>query len=279
MGICRPNALHCLGNIWHISWRCSRAVMICSHARPGMYFFSTKARIKTTPQTHVGSLNIRTSAAKLSYQEKPQCPQDLSCTICPDTSSTGLDRATRTVFVPKIPPLLCPYQLRQGCKLAEQGACCTVFYNNNLQVSSQAVTAPPDLQNSGVSASLLLIKDYRERGYGQHCSSCYFTRKPGKCQFALGLQEESRLWQIIAKKQQKLIKNLSLVIQSFHFYKNIFAGNHLHEVVHIPITLPCAEPRFSLHFASVGLRRGNDCKTDRPQLTNLLVLLTFCGPQ
>lgn len=42
------------GNLWHIPWRCSWAVMICSHARRGMYFFCTEARIQTTPSDTFG---------------------------------------------------------------------------------------------------------------------------------------------------------------------------------------------------------------------------------
>lgn len=72
MGICCPKALSCFGNLWHIPWRCSRTVMICSLARPGMYFFCTKARIQTPPQIHSGSLNILTSTSSCPIKKSPK---------------------------------------------------------------------------------------------------------------------------------------------------------------------------------------------------------------
>lgn len=189
------------GNLWHIPWRCSWAEMICSHARPGMYFFCTKARIQTTPQTHLASLNILTSTSKLSYQEKPQCPQDWSChinyvwSLCPKYPAwTGLQAEGAGSLLHRI--------LKQRPADNQQG-------NHSASQLVKGCSSCLPATSHGLQGKAFLQRLLFQMETGQ-MSGC-FGSAGGKL-FAANHCEEAA----------QVIKSVSLVPQSFHFYKNIF---------------------------------------------------------
>lgn len=114
-----------------------------------------------------------------------------------------------------------------------------------------------NLQNGGVSASPLFSKDYRERCYGAALQLLLFYMETGQMSGCFGSAGGKLFVANHCEETAEVIKNLSLVIQSFHFYKNIFAGNHLiiHDVVHIHINCD-AEPCFSLDLLLICFCRA-----------------------
>lgn len=93
------------------------------------------------------------------------CPATQTSPICPNKSSAGLDRAPCMVFVPQIPPQLCPCLGRAPCWRWSAPA-----QSKELVMSCKAPAEPPGLCQCPSTCRAV-----------QALHLCYLSRITGKC--------------------------------------------------------------------------------------------------